>query len=739
MKWLIIILPLVCLEAMGQDLIPIGTWRSHFSFRNAQLLTEANNRIYAATDNAFMYVDLDDNSINRITRTDGLSDINISALGYSMETDWLVIGYTSGNIDLYNDTQIVNLSQITSAQLTGSRRINSIATVSETAYLATDFGVIVLDLSSFEIRESYLNLGPSGERAGINDLIVFNDSLFLATDAGIISARPDVTVNLLDFRNWKRINSVLPIATQEVDFLTTINDQVVAGIKDQGLFSRSDFEWSELADFSSEIRRLNASSSELLVSLENELVAVNPLDGVSEVIGYAENEQPSDVIVENGNIWIADQLSGLYTGVPGNFQQLALEGPGSNAINKLHYFDGSLYVLHENADESSGFEGYSRFEGGRWSAISTAALPFRSPTGIRGSGETGIQLVSAVDGLLDVESQAITQAGSAGSTFVASQNGETVLTGVDFDSQGNMWVSNFESPSAYHRRSPDGTWQAFNFFPSPSRFPISLDINELDDVWSILDPAAGGGIFVFNDGTSESRLLGTSESAGNLPSSVITAIAFDREGQVWIGSDQGIAFIPDLNNLFTENSVGAVRPIFENRFLLEEEVITAIAVDGGNRKWVGTNDGIWLFDPSGEELVSNFTFDNSPLPSNEIVAIEVDPVTGEVFIATRGGLVSIRGTSTRATEKHENVKIFPNPVRPGFAGEIGISGLAEDAVVKITDMGGRLVKEINANGGTAVWDGRSFRGQRADSGIYLVLSASPDGDETFVGKIAIVR
>lgn len=185
--------------------------------------------------------------------------------------------------------------------------------------------------------------------------------------------------------------------------------------------------------------------------------------------------------------------------------------------------------------------------------------------------------------------------------------------------------------------------------------------------------------------------------------------------------------------------MNAVYPVFENRVLLKDEHITAIAVDPGNRKWIGTKKGIWLFSESGDALFSFFNTENSPLPSNYITAIGIDGSSGMVYIGTDKGMVSYRGTSTKGEDTHQNVKIFPNPVRPGYSGLVSFSGLVVDAIVKITDVSGKLVYETRAYGGTATWNAADYNGVRAVTGIYLIFSGNDDGSETFIGKLAIVN
>jgi len=170
--------------------------------------------------------------------------------------------------------------------------------------------------------------------------------------------------------------------------------------------------------------------------------------------------------------------------------------------------------------------------------------------------------------------------------------------------------------------------------------------------------------------------------------------------------------------------------------LLIDEQVQVIRVDGGNRKWMGTRNGSWLFDAATDKLLLRFTAGNSPLPDNTIHSIGILGTTGEVFFGTAQGLVSYRADATEAGAEHGTVRIFPNPVRRDFAGTVGISGLVENAEVKITDSAGRLIFRTRANGGTASW---AVDSENLQSGVYFVFSATQDGEETFVGKIAVIR
>jgi len=261
-------------------------------------------------------------------------------------------------------------------------------------------------------------------------------------------------------------------------------------------------------------------------------------------------------------------------------------------------------------------------------------------------------------------------------------------------------------------------------------------VDKLGQVWILPHPSFSG-IIGYNPQTDMTRYFTTSN--GNLPSANVTDLEIDISGQVWIATENGLVFLPFTFGVLEDNSVDALEPIFGNRVLFEGEKISAIEVDAANRKWIATNNGLWLFEDDGDELIYNFNTENSPLPSNNILDIKTNPVSGEVFIATAKGLVSFRSDAVEGKIFHQSVKIFPNPVAPGYSGLVGITGLAQDANLKITDVSGKLVREINAAGGGASWDVADYNGIRVQTGIYLIFSSNNDGTETFVGKMAVVN
>jgi ligand-binding sensor domain-containing protein len=327
---------------------------------------------------------------------------------------------------------------------------------------------------------------------------------------------------------------------------------------------------------------------------------------------------------------------------------------------------------------------------------------------------------------------------SPGSTLVNSSPGDrfTSISALDTDSEGRLWITNCGVSTPLHVWNPqNNNWKAYSFSQGEARFPLDVKVAISGDKWLLLK---NGDLLVFNHETGEERYLGNAIGEGGLPGSKVTTLVSDKDGLMWAGTDEGVAFFPDPFSIFS-GKVDAIRPIFDRRPLLRDQLITSMAVDGGNRKWIGTPNGLWLFDETGEALVNNFTTENSPLPSNYVKNIAIHAISGEVFITTTQGMVSYRGTATTGGEMHQGVKIFPNPVSMSFNGMVGISGLVDDAIVKITTVTGTLIREVRAEGGTITWNVTDYRGERVATGVYLVYSASAGGSETFVGKIAVVN
>jgi len=263
-----------------------------------------------------------------------------------------------------------------------------------------------------------------------------------------------------------------------------------------------------------------------------------------------------------------------------------------------------------------------------------------------------------------------------------------------------------------------------------------VDLNGL--VWTRLPSCLGGGISVKNTTTNQQRILSVAAGNGSLPSSAVNSLAVDTDGLIWFASDRGVGyFIAD--EILQSSRPEAIFPVYGQRKLFGNERCNAITVEPGNRKWIGTENGLFQFTADGTELLKQFTSQNSPLPANHIQHLAFFAETGLLHVETPNGMVGYRSDASAARENLADITIFPNPVRPDFDGNLGINGLMDHSVVKITDLSGRLVFETHSQGGTASWNLNDYTGKRARSGIYLVIIVSSDKTEKMAGKLAIIN
>ncbi|MEN9952941.1 MAG: hypothetical protein RLZZ520_1209, partial [Bacteroidota bacterium] len=258
------------------------------------------------------------------------------------------------------------------------------------------------------------------------------------------------------------------------------------------------------------------------------------------------------------------------------------------------------------------------------------------------------------------------------------------------------------------------------------------------------------GLFCFDQGASlESltddrwRYFKQGLGRGNLPSNKITSLASDRNGFLWIGTDKGVAVIQCGEDIFNSSACEAILPVvqqdnFAGRLLAEEQ-INDIKIDGADRKWMATNNGVWLLSADGQKVINQFTSSNSSLLDNQVFSMVIEPKSGEIFFMTPKGICSFRGSSTEPMLSIKKPFVFPNPVPPNFLGSIAIRDLPENAWVSITELDGRLVFKTRSLGGQAIWNGKNYKGERVSSGTYLIFVANEFNTQQVAGKIFFLK
>ncbi|HEX6226270.1 MAG TPA: two-component regulator propeller domain-containing protein [Chryseolinea sp.] len=723
----------------AQSDVPLSTWRLHVSYNNIHSVAISGEKVFGASENGIAVLDRSENSLTTFTKLNGLYGVAITSIAFDNVTTQLLIGYRDGRIDVVKDRTVVSFDPAQNSTVTGSKKINHISIHNNLAYLAADYGVIIFDLARSEVKETWRDIGIDGTTVRVSKSTFKEDSIFLATDKGVFAG--DLRQNLLDFNFWKRFDA--GEFSGVIQSVEAFGQKVYATVKSLGLYRYEGGSWSKENFLQNEpLQSLNSSAASLLISSGQTLWQLDGNNVLSAVSSEKITYPNMALEGSGGQLWIADGANGIVSNAGGNFSNFLPNGPASARPSNLGYHNKSVYALGGGYSSTFAPLGnlgtIDRFSEGLWSTQRSTMLDLTSLTFDPNSDQRYIG--SFGYGVEERNAENSLQIFNENNSNLVNTNPperNVTVTAVQKTTAG-LWVSNYGASQSLHLLDEGNVWTSYSFAPLASRYPVKMDVDFYGNVWLVLNPQQGGGVISYNKSENNVAYLTDIEGSGGLPSRAVLSIAVDRDGFVWLGTDEGVCYFADPQVVFS-GGVNAVRPVFEDRFLLRDDRVTAVAVDGGNRKWIGTERGVWLFNASGDELIYNFTTGNSPLLSNVILDIDINHHTGEVFFATDQGLVSFRSDATESGPEFENVKIFPNPVTPEFSGMVAISGLATDAIVKITDVSGKLVWQGQANGGTVSWNVRDYHGKRPSTGMYLVFSATADGNESVAGKIAIVE
>ena len=724
----------------AQGDIPVGTWRTHNSFNKLIGLTNTNTLLYAASSNAVFSYDIANTEIETITALSGLSDTQITTIAYNVNAQTIIIPYLNGNIDLLKNNKIRNFRALLNADINDSKRVNFIYSQDFLSYLCTDFGVLILDLENEEVKDTYFELGEQGAVLPIYSAVISEDSLYLGTETGII--RGNINDNLKDFNKWLRYNNSdgIPGITAKVILKTPSG--LLAALDNEGLFEFDGSSW---------IRKdLLTGVSFLFGSQDAGASLLTTSDGVFRYDGTSITPIISDLVVSpraaielDSEINIADAINGIVLINADN--NIYPNGPFESDIVKLFGYNDVIIALPRAYDNTftaiGNTSGAFFFENGEWKNYNSTGYPqtitipeFLDITdAMYVYNSEKLYLSSFGYGVMEIDDSQYTIYDETNSTLTNASPGRNVkVTALDANSSG-LSVLNYDAIEPLHfLESTVNSWQGYSI-PFPASFSDQVLSFNNNTFWLKIPPNRGGGILIYDRINARQLLLDNSI----LPSNRVNDMAIDREGKMWVATDKGIVYFFNAENILDESFIDPVKPIFEGSILFNNEKITALAVDGGNRIWMGASSGLWLFARNGQEAVSHFKVEDSPLPSNEIIDLAINYQKGELFIATANGLVSYRGSSTAAGEQ-EPLKIFPNPVNASETDIVTIEGVPTNADITITDSSGRLVFKTKANGNTAIWSGVASNSS-ISSGVYFVFVSTEDKGSKQVGKIGVVK
>ena len=747
-------------------------WEDFYSYNNVKDFIKIDSKIYAIVDNAAFIYDLETNETEKISSVHGLSGKVTSSIFYSVATNRFVIGYESGLIEIIDDNgKITIANDIERLDITGEKQINHVSEFEDNLYLSTPFGIVQYDIVNLNFGDTYY-IDENSNPVFVNQTAILQSTIYAATKKGIYSADLNDPY-LIDYNNWDQ-----PQGNFLGDFSTII-------IFNEDVFTtRSTFLYRLIA--SSNLEQIDVYPQAIL----NIKSSTQFLTVTTNTIAYVLNTTLSRVYVATQSDNYKFNLNSAYSDIDGlnlattkfgilkdnlsnsEYTEVHPSGPNSNLIFSITADNNNLWVVYGGYDASYtplqkrlGFSHYNGEleEDEKWINISYnpnfPALDLAHVT-IDPDDQNKVYISSWNSGILVVENnEPVDLWNESNSALENLYPDESPLSsirinGSAFDNQGNFWITNSWVDNRLKKLSKNGSWSSFSLHPYITNTAFGLSELIIDKTGNIWIGSRRNGALVYKETGDRKSALKTEVTKGSLPDLNVRTLVVDRNNRIWIGTQKGLVVFADPESIFNESIYDAEPVIVEDdgipKKLLGDQPINSIVIDGAENKWFGTaTGGVLGTDPSGRETLFNFNKDNSPLPSNQILKIQVDNSTGKVYFATDKGIVAFNNNVAPFGEKLETAYAYPNPVTKDHE-IVTIDGrngthLPRGTNVKILDTSGRLVYETNVEigqeikGGKVTWNKTNLSGNMVSSGVYIVLLTSPDKSESTSTKIAIIN
>ena len=758
----------------------IGSFRSHIAVNKFISVAVDASTIYAATDNGLMLLDKstiydEKPDISSWSKADGLSDIGIVKIFHDDHSNSLIICYNNGNIDIIRDDKLVNVEDVKNKSLSGSKRVQSCRSIDGLLYLVYPFGIVIFDTDNLMVLDTWFT-----KRLGVSftptDIAVAGQRIYVSTTEGVFSIQRNSPV-INDFAQWQKEND------WDVSLLAGMDDKLFA-IKvseevenaEDTLFVLSDGSWNNTGRTYQYTRSLSVSHDSLLVCNWNIVELLNAdVERLFYTYWYSNNSYPDarEAVLDGDNIWVADHAFGLVQNNMPYFSHhfFQASGPYQDYVEKVVSHNGIVAAVHGSRKASSAYSpafshpAVSWFQDQEWQFNSYDFLSYDTTRmtydlngiAINPKNESEWALASWTNGIfICLDHRPVAHYNEVNSILEQSMGDRVPVSGLQYDKKGNLWLTNSSSSKMLKMMEPDGTWHAYNI----TNGVVSASSEGIVAEHLLIDSRGYKWVNFPRDGVRYHLIAftdnGTYDNLGDdklaridmnaaaeVQSSTVYCMAEDLDGEIWIGTDKGVKVIYYPSKVFDGNVYPRNILLEQDGYvsvLLEFEEVTAIAVDGANRKWIGTSKaGVFLMSENGQEQLLHFTAEDNPLFSNQIVDINVNQYTGEVFFSTAKGLVSYKGTSTAGFKTYEELPVYPNPVPHGYSGAVAVNGLKANSLCKITDSAGNLVWQGYSDGGQLVWYCKDHYGNRPATGVYYVMASDEDGNEKIVTKFLFIN
>ncbi len=722
----------------------LENWKNHTSYLQATAVSvDSKSRIWAGSTGGIFIYDMKADKYPEYNTLNGILGIDISAVTCDKSSQNVYIGTSSGILTICSeDIKLEHFLDIKESKFPNSK-INRFLKNGNSLYIAGGFGLAVFDLEKKVFKESILRIGEFDRLSSVNDLIINNDTIWVATSQGV--AKANINSAISNPNSWTTYSSINGLDDKEVIAVTHFNNEIYVGTwRTVFKFAQDTFLLIQKFEDWNPIRKLDEYKGELIITSQYNIKTLydkttylshsNIIDG-----SYIEQELDTFLLAnfrEQGVYLYKDTLE----------KQLMPNSPYSNIFGNMSIApNGDLWVATSNSPRGRGF---MRYDGEHWSNFNRTSFPeIKSNDYYRifADNDDKIYISNWGTGFLKITPSSdslIFENFSKNNSPLTSITGSPnyVIAGdITQDRRGNLWIVNYgeiSSGPVLIAYSNDTFYSFTNGISATDRFYLMMSVDYSNTKW--LGSNQSSGLLFFNEmqtleNTSDDVWGQLTSSNSGLPSNVIKCIKVDKSGYVWIGTENGLAVVYTPSSILS-NKTAIVR---QNQ-LLGSIQINDILIDALDNKWIATNEGVWVLNSDCSEVIYYINKNTSPILDNNVISLASDFETGKVFLGTNSGLFEVSSISVEPLSDFD-IKCYPQPYDPLFDGDLTIDGLSSEAKIRIMTISGDFVKEISTFSRKAIWDGRDYQGNYVSSGVYIISASSTNAGKSGLAKFAIIR
>lgn len=755
-----------------------GSWSMYGVFYEGSMqnIIDTERYLYYLSSGWLYAYDKENDENISYTELNDLSDTDISNIYYNYDNKYLLVVYANSNMDvIHEDGNVYNIPDLKNIVMSGSKKINSVDFRGDEAYVATDFGYVVVNMKNNSIKESFIY------NKAITSIVALDKYIYICCDKSIYWSGIDD--KHYQFSSFQLVENVL---TQKALYELYKIDKYSFFVK-AGWVYRANLTENTYKLIVTNIQ--NQSCGPISRTKTGFIIPNKTYYYLTDAQGINREKisLPAEIdgtylssYAGDGSFWNVD-LNGVKQVKLENGQTTVLHDnfrPNMPTVDQHYLMDmkGNTLTTANSGENSLGVikvDNYAvrlnSFKDGQW----TNQLPQEYMTGSK-------KLYRSISLSLEPKDPSSIWLGTWGNGLYNFKDGSLVkylregnspftktslVCDLKFDNAGNLWTLQYDYelkhdqicvlPADKLGSDNPSDWTRFDFGELAIGYFSKMYVDDRyaafsSNVWTTnLHIVDHNGTPTDTSDDRQTTISSYVDQDGRrFEIGYIYCMKKDLEGRIWIGTNTGIGIINDLGDAFdgqlVVNRVKVARNDGTNLadYLLDGLVVTCLDFDGANRKWVGTQtSGLYLVSADGSEILANYNAENSNITDNEIGNVVCDKNSNNIYVGTRKGLFVYASDAVWAAPDYSNVYAYPNPVRPEYTGPVTVTGLMDNSQVKIADAAGNVIYSGYSNGGMFIWNLTNMQGARVNTGVYYVLaSQSSDGSkEGCVSKILVIR